>query len=52
MSCATCAKVRAHLPAAIRARLEEVERRMEARRVNARIAIAYKVADAQRRQRQ
>lgn len=29
MSCGRCAKVRAHLPEAIRARLEAVERRIE-----------------------
>jgi hypothetical protein len=29
MSCGRCAKVRAHLPQSIRARLEAVERRIE-----------------------
>jgi hypothetical protein len=40
MSCGGCAKVRAHLPAAIRARLEAVEARMRAKKKSA-IVISY-----------
>jgi hypothetical protein len=39
MSCGACGKVRAHLPAAIRARLEQVEARMRAKKRP--IAISY-----------
>ena len=39
--CGSCAKIRAHLPAAIRARLEQVEARIRARRVN--VSISYRV---------
>jgi len=38
--CGNCAKIRAHMPAAIRARIEQVEARMRARRKPS-IAITY-----------
>jgi len=41
MSCGACTRVRAHLPAAIRKRLEEVERRIEAKRTRGRVEIKY-----------
>jgi hypothetical protein len=41
MSCGACGKARSHLPKAIRARLEEVERRIAARRRPPSIAITY-----------
>lgn len=40
MSCGSCAKVRAHLPAAIRARLEAVEARMRGKK-QIKIAFTY-----------
>jgi len=39
MSCGGCQRVRSHLPAAIRKRLEEVERRIAAKR--SRVQINY-----------
>jgi hypothetical protein len=44
MGCKTCARVRAHLPSSIRARLEEVERRIETKKRKDRIAISYTTA--------
>ena len=41
MSCGTCQRVRKHLPAQIRARLEEVERRIEAKKAKRRVQVNY-----------
>ena len=41
MSCNSCQRVRSHLPAAIRKRLEEVERRVEAKKAKGRAQINY-----------
>jgi hypothetical protein len=46
--CSNCAKVRAHLPAAIRLRLEAVEARIRARRRPV-IAISYTTTTPTRR---
>ena len=44
MSCGVCKKVRAHLPAAIRARLEQVEAARRAKKVAASITVEYPVS--------
>src|SRR4029077_1778192 len=41
MSCGGCQRVRSHLPAAIRKLLEEVERRIEAKKAKHRVQIKY-----------
>lgn len=44
MSCGTCAKVRAHMPQAIRRRLEILERRMaEKKQRRQSVAVTYTV---------
>ncbi len=49
MSCGTCKRIRAHMPVAIRARLEQIEQRMAANRRRPQITVNYSTGQSPHR---